>query len=89
MSWKADNYSQFWNKPLEYGFSHKLGTVLSKNKNQVTELDHADENEENVVLPQVYDFRQDPDVKDYLRSNSIRDQCECGASWAFSTIGQC
>lgn len=42
---------------------------------------------QDTEIPERYDFRTDPEVKEYLRKNPIRDQGDCAASWAFSTIG--
>ena len=82
----AGNYSQFWTKTLEYGYNHKLGTKLSKSK-QVNPLELFETSESKKSIPIHYDYREDTEVRDFLRSNPIRDQGECGASWAFSTIG--
>jgi hypothetical protein len=43
--------------------------------------------DENIEIPEFYDFHEDPKVRDYINKKSIRDQGECAASWAFSTIG--
>ncbi len=79
LPWKASNYSFFLNKPLEYGYKTRLGTKLPKRDQR--SLDFEDE-------PQIkhYDFRDE----NYIlkrKSSFIRDQGNCAASWAFSTIG--
>lgn len=91
LSWKASNYSKFWQKSLDYGFKHKLGTKLSRFSQkpmsppqdyfQLPEITHND-------IPEKYDFREDPEVKEFLRKKPIRDQGDCAASWAFSTVGK-
>ena len=83
MNWKASNYSAFWGKTLEYGYKYRLGTNLQKMDEKKPEKRF----DENIQIPELYDFRKDPKVKDYLRKSSIRDQGECAASWAFSTLG--
>ncbi len=50
-------------------------------------LNYLDDLIQSAEIPEHYDFRSDPEVKDYLRENPIRDQGDCAASWAFSTIG--
>jgi hypothetical protein len=87
-SWIAGNYSQFWGKPLSYGFNYKLGTKLPEQKQRALDpttslaADLFDQE-----IPSSYDFREDPDVQQFLRRRPIRDQGECNASWAFSTVG--
>jgi hypothetical protein len=78
MSWKAANYSEFWGRTLEYGYSSKLGTLLeTPNLNPISF-------DENDIEQESYDFREDmTDIKKL----TIRDQGDCGASWAYSTIG--
>ena len=72
----------FWTKSLDYGYKHKLGTKLKLKKKQ-----NFVNNFKRVEIPQEYDFRKDPVVRDHLRVSPIRDQGDCAASWAFSTIG--
>ena len=87
-NWQAANYSQFWGKTLEYGFSHRLGTNLPEIKQKaMKQLNYFDDLFQIAEIPAQYDFRSDPEVKGYLRKNPIRDQGDCAASWAFSTIG--
>ena len=87
-SWKASNYSKFWGKTLDYGFSRKLGTKLPTDKQKpLNPLDYFKISDINKAIPETYDFRFDSEVKDSLRKHPIRDQGECAASWAFSTIG--
>ncbi len=88
MSWKAANYSQFWKRSLDYGFKHRLGTKLSLIKQKpMSPFNYFKITETHKEMPQSYDFREDPEVKNFLRKNPIRDQGDCAASWAFSTIG--
>ena len=84
MSWEAQNYSKFWGKAVEYGFKHKLGTLLPLHKQRP--MSQSDAKIDSKIILQTYDFRDDFEVKDYL--NPIRDQGDCAASWAFSTIGK-
>ena len=80
LSWKAGNYSFFWGKTLEHAYKHRLGTKLP-NREQKS-LDIEDE-------PQIkhYDFRDESYILKSRKKSFIRNQEECGASWAFSTIG--
>jgi hypothetical protein len=87
LNWIAANYSKFWGKTVDYGFSHRLGTILNQKQKPMKQLNHFDDLIKNAEIPEHYDFRNDPEVKDYLRENPIRDQGDCAASWAFSTIG--
>ena len=85
LSWEAGNYSKWWGKTLKYGFKYQLGTKLGlENRVKIVFRDGR----EDIEVPESYDFRNDADVVDYLRDFPIRDQGECAASWAFSTIGK-
>ena len=86
MSWKAGNYSKFWGKTLEYGFKHRLGTKKDLKQEQKS-LKFINHEKQNITIPEKYDFREDLEVKAFLRKKPIRDQGDCAASWAFSTIG--
>lgn len=77
LSWKADKYPKFWNKTLEFGYKHRLGTKLTPIRQ--TPLDVEDK-----LDIKSYDFRQ---VNEIAKRRKVRDQGNCGASWAFSTIG--
>ena len=77
MPWTAGNYSFLWAKTLEFGYKHRLGTRLTK-VNQIP-LDV-----EEILNIEQYDFRQ---VNQAALNRKIQDQGDCGASWAFSTIG--
>ena len=73
---------------MEYGFKHKLGTRLGDTKQKaMNPRTFFNLETEHKNIPESYDFREDPEVKEYLRVNPIRDQGDCAASWAFSTIG--
>ena len=58
MSWKAANYSEFWGRTLDYGYSSKLGTLLeTPNLNPISF-------DENDIEQESYDFREDmTDIK--------------------------
>ncbi len=84
-SWTAGNYSKFWGKPLSYGTNYKLGTKLPDQKQRA--LDPSTAHLHDGDIPTSYDFREDDEVKQFLRKHPIRDQGECNASWAFSTVG--
>ncbi|VDP12161.1 unnamed protein product [Soboliphyme baturini] len=77
-SWQAQNYSQFWGLTLEDGIRYRLGTLLSdrtvKNMNELPI-------EMIPPLPERFDARE----KWPGFIHPIRDQGDCGASWAFST----
>ena len=88
MSWKAGNNSIFWGKSIEYGFRHKLGTKLNKDYKTKYDSDFNNYDYENDNIPDYYDFREDPNVNKYLKKNPIKDQGDCAASWAYSTIGK-
>ena len=78
MSWKAGNYTNFWGKKLDYGFARKLGTKLSTERQKpMNPRDYFKISDTNKAIPETYDFRKDPEVKDSLRTSPIRDQGEC------------
>lgn len=79
-SWSASNYSMFWSKSLEYGYKHKLGTKIPTKVQRPLAIDAQ-------PIQDSYDFRQEPYMANNLRKDYIRDQGECGASWAFSALG--
>ena len=88
-SWTAGNYTKFWGKDLNYGFNRKLGTKLATERQKpINPRDYFKISDTNKVIPETYDFRNDQEVSNSLRKNPIRDQGECAASWAFSTIGK-
>jgi hypothetical protein len=78
-SWRADNYSIFWGKTLEYGYKHRLGTKVPA---QIQRPILIDPN----PIQDRYDFREEPFMVDNVRRDYIRDQGECAASWAFSAL---
>ena len=80
--WIAGNYSEFWGKKLEYGYVHKLGTILDTNSLK--------------KYPKSFNYEYDGsqfDYRTYLQSKkpnvkfTIRNMNECSSSWAFSTLG--
>ncbi|XP_050402073.1 uncharacterized peptidase C1-like protein F26E4.3 [Patella vulgata] len=78
LSWNAGNYSDFWGMTLNDGVNYRLGTFpLDSKVARMTSLRvQLDE-----VLPESFDAR----VKWKGLINPVRDQGNCGASWAFST----
>ena len=79
-SWKASNYSMFWGKTLDYGYKHRLGTKIPNREQRALEVDDK-------PIKDFYDYRNEPFMVNNPRKNSIRDQGDCAASWAFSTLG--
>lgn len=78
-AWRASNYSMFWGKTLEHGYKHRLGTKLPNREQRALVLDEK-------PIQESYDFRQEPYMINSGRRDFIRDQGNCAASWAFSTI---
>ncbi len=76
LSWKAENYSDFYGKTLDQGYKHKLGVKLSYKRQRDIYFE-----EDNDSLPD-FDFR----TKEYF-SGKIKNQENCGASWAYSMAG--
>ncbi|VDD97640.1 unnamed protein product [Enterobius vermicularis] len=76
-SWKAANYSEFWGKTLEQGVRYRLGTLFpeksARNMNEVVIKPRE--------LPSSFDAREK--WPEYI--HAVRDQGDCGSSWAFST----
>uniref|UniRef100_A0A915L839 SMB domain-containing protein n=1 Tax=Romanomermis culicivorax TaxID=13658 RepID=A0A915L839_ROMCU len=77
-SWKPDNYSDFWGKLLDDGIRYRLGTLYPErsvqNMNEILiEMDPS--------LPENFDAREK--WPDYI--HPVRNQMNCGSSWAFST----
>lgn len=74
----AGNNSDFWGQTLEYGYKNKLGAKLPNEEFRSEKAYYAN------ITDFFYDFRREP----YFNARSaIRDQGECAASWAFSTVG--
>ena len=80
-TWRASNYSMFWGKTLAFGYKHRLGTKIPPLEQRPIQTDEK-------PLIEAYDFRKDPIVvrKSSQFKEHIRDQGNCGASWAFSTV---
>ncbi|KHJ47584.1 papain family cysteine protease [Trichuris suis] len=76
--WKATNYSTFWGQTLDDGVKYRLGTLYPersvKNMNEILI-------EPTLPLPERFDARERWPGFIY----PVRDQGNCGASWAFST----
>ena len=75
--WSPQNYSAFWGKTLEEGIKYRLGTLFPENS-------VANMNEIEIKpreLPADFDAREKwPGL-----IHNVRDQGECGSSWAIST----
>lgn len=74
LGWHAANYSNFWGKPLDYGYKNKLGTKLPNREQRALQTDDK-------PLIDSYDFRNEPFMANMQRRDLIRDQGDCGASW--------
>lgn len=79
--WQASNYSDFWGKSLDEGIRYRLGTLFPtrtvQNMNDILIEPASD-------LPERFDAREK--WPNYI--HPVRDQGNCGASWAFSTTGK-
>lgn len=77
-SWQASNYSQFWGQSLDDGIKFRLGTLYPERSVQNM----------NEILVKV-----NPDIPDRFDAREkwpnfihpVRNQGNCGSSWAFST----
>jgi hypothetical protein len=77
LPWSAGNYSFLWGKTLDFGYRNKLGTRLPRDNQRPLDVEESLDVEE-------YDFRE---VNEAAKNRKIQDQGNCGASWAFSTLG--
>ncbi|XP_069127544.1 uncharacterized peptidase C1-like protein F26E4.3 isoform X3 [Argopecten irradians] len=77
--WRAGNYSAFWGLTLDEGVRYRLGTIPP---------DEAVRKMKPVRGPTIPDLPEEFDSRDQWpgRIHPIRDQGNCGASWAFSTV---
>ncbi|XP_076439786.1 putative peptidase C1-like protein F26E4.3 [Babylonia areolata] len=77
-TWKASNYSALWGMTLNDGIRYRLGTYpLETDVLQMTPIKvRQDES-----LPEMFDARE----KWQGLLHPVRDQGNCGSSWAFST----
>ena len=86
ISWRASNYSRLWTKSLDFGYRHKLGALLPNltQRHQYYSDAKFDFEDGSSIdqLPPFFDYR----IKASLLSR-ISDQENCGASWAYSFIG--
>uniref|UniRef100_A0A0N5AZQ7 SMB domain-containing protein n=1 Tax=Syphacia muris TaxID=451379 RepID=A0A0N5AZQ7_9BILA len=75
--WTAKNYTKFWGKTLAEGVRYRLGTLFpeksARNMNEIVMKPRT--------LPNSFDARER--WPEYI--HPIRDQGNCGSSWAFST----
>ncbi|CAJ0587013.1 unnamed protein product, partial [Mesorhabditis spiculigera] len=76
-SWKPTNYSHFWGKTLEHGIKFRLGTLFPEqsviNMNEIVIKPRE--------LPEEFDARR----KWPHLIHGVKDQGDCGSSWAVST----
>lgn len=78
--WKASNYTFLWGKTLNEGIRYRLGTFRpTRTTLEMTEI-HLNKSQ---TLPENFDSR----LKWPNLIQPIRDQGDCGSSWAFSTTG--
>ncbi|KAK6049458.1 hypothetical protein COOONC_13037, partial [Cooperia oncophora] len=75
--WSARNYSFFWGRSLDEGIKYRLGTLFPEqsvqNMNEIVIKPRE--------LPEHFDAREKwPGL-----IHEVRDQGDCGSSWAVST----
>ncbi|GBN52663.1 Tubulointerstitial nephritis antigen-like [Araneus ventricosus] len=76
--WRSSNYSLFWGKTLEEGIQYRLGTFKPLRPTMdMTEIHPIT----NGPLPETFDSRH----KWRNLITPVRDQGDCGSSWAFSS----
>lgn len=77
--WKASNYTQFWGKSIEHGYTHKLGVKVPYPMQKSFSLKNDN------LRRRSYDFRNE-DFFNSNYNNLIKNQGNCAASWAYSTV---
>lgn len=77
--WRAENYSFFWSKSLEFAYMHYLGVTLPLLRQKTLTYGPLE------YVQKYYDFREEAFFKANY-SNGIKNQGMCSASWAFSII---
>lgn len=75
--WTARNYTKFWGKTLEDGIKFRLGTLFPEQSVQNMN--------EILIKPRELPASFDARTKWPNYIHPIRDQGDCGSSWAFST----
>jgi hypothetical protein len=87
-TWTARNYTRFWGKELDFGMKYRLGTLYpEKSVENMNEILIKPE----LPLPDRFDATEKWGETDQLREgkpgfiHKVRDQENCGSSWAYST----
>ncbi|KAE9547664.1 hypothetical protein FO519_009125 [Halicephalobus sp. NKZ332] len=77
-SWRPANYSKFWGRTLGDGLKYRLGTLFPERSVQ---------NMNEILISPLSEIPGSFDARDKWPGliHEVRDQGECGSSWAFST----